>query len=141
MILKRLYRAYGYVNQPLLLFRFRYISILVRLTIAVKDSSRFLLSTLFYFVALPRVHLDYRILCKWIYMAFVYFRVSSCPRRIGWNQRSELYTRADMLMNLFSTMKRQTVLIAAPGYVEIAASLVGSSVSSLPRYLMMKPHR
>lgn len=123
------------------LFRFRYISILICLAIAAKDSSRFLLSTLFYFVALPRVHLDYRILCKWIYIVFVYFRVSSCPRRIGWNQRSGLYTRADMLMNLSSTMKRQTVLIAAPDYVEIAASLIGFSVSSLPRYLVVKPHR
>lgn len=123
------------------LFRFRYISILICLAIAAKDSSRFLLSTLFYFVALPRVHLDYRILCKWIYIVFVYFRVSSCPRRIGWNQRSGLYTRADMLMNLSSTMKRQTVLIAAPGYVEIAASLIGFSVSSLPRYLVVKPQR
>lgn len=123
------------------LFRFRYISILICLAIAAKDSSRFLLSTLFYFVALPCVHLDYRILCKWIYIVFVYFRVSSCPRRIGWNQRSGLYTRADMLMNLSSTMKRQTVLIAAPGYVEIAASLIGFSVSSLPRYLVVKPHR
>lgn len=73
MILKRLYRTYGYVNQPLLLFRFRYISILVHLAITAKNSSRFLLSTFFYFVALPRVHLDYRILCKWIYV-----RVSSC---------------------------------------------------------------
>lgn len=141
MILKRLYRTYGYVNQPLLLFRFRYISILVHFAITAKNSSRFLLSTFFYFVALPRVHLDYRILCKWIYVAFVYLRVSSCPRRIGWNWRSGFYTHADMLMNLSSTMKRQTVLIAAPGHVEIAASLVGSYVSSLPRYLVVKPHR
>lgn len=125
MILKRVRRAYGYVNQPGR--RFDSATFRSSFTKAHEDDP-LAISSFYPLAPLPRVHLDYRQPCV---------RVRAAQTR-----GPGPYTNADTLMNLSSAMKRQTVLIAAPGYARDRRKSRGIlSAPSLPRYLALKARR